>query len=87
MKCLSIKQPYADLIPSGKKTIENRRWATRYRGEFLIHASSHVDKRGCRRLDIDETTLVTGADYAPEAYYEEGKTYGWVLISPQTLAK
>ena len=38
MLALSILQPYAWLIASGHKDIENRTWATRFRGRFLIHA-------------------------------------------------
>lgn len=39
MKCLSVKQPWANLIASGRKTIETRTWATDYRGELLIVSS------------------------------------------------
>ncbi len=39
MKTLSIKQPFAELVVSGRKSIEIRSWATNYRGEFLVHAS------------------------------------------------
>lgn len=39
MKALSIKQPWAELIASGKKDIENRTWKTNYRGRVLIHAT------------------------------------------------
>ena len=39
MKALSIKQPWASLIAHGIKDIENRTWATKYRGKVLIHAS------------------------------------------------
>jgi ASCH domain-containing protein len=28
MKCLSLKQPYAELLVSGKKTIELKNWNT-----------------------------------------------------------
>lgn len=38
-KVLSVKQPWASLIFHGKN-IENRTWATKYRGELLIHASA-----------------------------------------------
>ena len=37
MKCLSLKQPFADLLALGEKTIELRKWNTKLRGEFLIH--------------------------------------------------
>jgi hypothetical protein len=36
MKAISLHQPYASLIASGKKIIETRRWPTRYRGDLLI---------------------------------------------------
>lgn len=39
MKALSIKQPWVNLIMSGKKTIETRTWNTNLRGVILIHAS------------------------------------------------
>jgi ASCH domain-containing protein len=43
MKIISIKQPWAQLIASGAKDIENRTWPTRYRGSLLIHASQRAD--------------------------------------------
>jgi activating signal cointegrator 1 len=38
MKCLTICQPYAELILRGEKRVENRRWPTAHRGPLLIHA-------------------------------------------------
>lgn len=38
MKALTISQPYASLIASGEKWVENRRWGTSYRGPLAIHA-------------------------------------------------
>ena len=35
-KALSVKQPWANMIASGEKTIETRTWDTDYRGELLI---------------------------------------------------
>jgi predicted transcriptional regulator len=61
MKCLSLKQPYADLLAFGEKTIELRKWNTRFRGEFLIHASKNIDIQACERLDIDIDKLTIGA--------------------------
>ena len=59
MKCLSVSQPYADLIVQGKKTIELRTWNTKFRGEFLVHAPFKIKKDACKRLGIDETKLRT----------------------------
>jgi len=39
MKALSVKQPWANIIASGEKTIETRTWATEYRGLLLIVSS------------------------------------------------
>lgn len=36
---ISVRQPWAWLIIHGGKDIENRTWATQYRGRVLIHAS------------------------------------------------
>ena len=38
MKALTISQPFASLIASGEKWIENRTWPTVYRGPLAIHA-------------------------------------------------
>lgn len=45
MRALSLKQPFAELVVSGKKTIELRKWNTNFRGKFLVHASKTPDKR------------------------------------------
>ncbi len=44
MKVLTVRQPYATLIISGIKHIENRSWQPVYRGIIAIHAASKVDK-------------------------------------------
>jgi hypothetical protein len=40
MKVLSVRQPWASLIVLGYKDIENRSWATSYRGPLLIQSSA-----------------------------------------------
>jgi len=42
MRALSIRQPWAWLIAAGVKTVENRTWATSYRGPLLIHAGQSL---------------------------------------------
>ena len=73
-KCLSLKQPYAELIVSGKKTIELRTWNTKFRGEFLIQASKAVNKEACERNKIDPKSLITGAIIGKATLYDV-KTY------------
>ena len=38
-RALSLTQPWASLLVSGKKRIETRSWATQYRGWLAIHAA------------------------------------------------
>jgi hypothetical protein len=61
MKCLSLKQPFADLLALGEKIIELRKWNTKFRGKFLIHASKNMDVEVCERLDIHIDKLTKGA--------------------------
>ncbi|MCG0445699.1 ASCH domain-containing protein [Pseudomonas aeruginosa] len=44
MKALSIRQPWAWLVANGHKDIENRDWATSFRGRFLIHAAKSMTR-------------------------------------------
>jgi len=60
MKCLSICQPFAELIIQNKKTIELRTWNTKIRGEFLVHAPIKIRKEDCKKLEIKKK-LITGA--------------------------
>lgn len=39
MKCLSLWQPWATLLVSGRKRVETRSWPIRHRGPLLIHAA------------------------------------------------
>lgn len=67
MKALTICQPYAHLIVTGEKRVENRTWPTRYRGPLLIHAGKSkawlTEEDGMyypdgkpRKIDHDEAT-------------------------------
>jgi activating signal cointegrator 1 len=49
IKALTISQPYASLIASGEKWVENRRWSTNYTGPLAIHAG-----KGMQYLDREE---------------------------------
>ena len=72
MKCLSISQPFADLIISGKKSIELRNWNTNFRGEFLIHAPIKIRTKDCKRLQITQK-MVTGAIVGKAILYDVKK--------------
>lgn len=50
MLALSIRQPWAHLIVTGFKDIENRSWNANFRGPFLVHASKTFDQEGMEWL-------------------------------------
>ena len=50
MKALSIRQPWDWLIIHGYKDVENRTWATAYRGELLIHAAKTFESKNNKLL-------------------------------------
>ena len=70
MKCLSLKQPFAELLVSSKKTIELRKWNTNSRGKFLIHASKQLDKEVASSLNINYTKLSQGAIIGTAELYD-----------------
>lgn len=81
MMALSIQQPYAFAIVHGFKPIENRKWLTNFRGEFLVHA-------GKRELRDDvETVVATIAKQAGRsreevaAFYERQRHLGAIVGS------
>jgi len=62
MIVLSLRQPWAHVVVHLGKDIENRRWDTQLRGDFLIHASKGMTKNEyysclefCR--DVDPTIM------------------------------
>jgi len=59
MKTLSVKQPWAWLLCSGIKPIENRTRRTNFRGRILIHASATTElKNSLNVLSQDQWDLV-----------------------------
>ena len=72
MKCLSICQPFAELIIQNKKTVELRTWNTKIRGEFLVHAPIKIRKEAYEKLKIKEK-LTTGAIIGKVELYDVKK--------------
>ena len=64
MKALSIRQPWAFLIVTGRKTIEIRSWRPRRMKlprTILIHAGKKLDRKMSESLGIEESLLSKGA--------------------------
>lgn len=61
IKAVSVRQPWADLIVEGHKTMDLRTWSTSHRGPLAIYASLEVEKEACKIRGVDVKTLTTGA--------------------------
>lgn len=88
---LSIRQPWAHRILFEGKDIENRDWATRFRGPVLIHAGKKLDDG----YEEDEATgwprggivgmveIVDCVDHSDSRWFFG--EYGFVLANPVPL--
>lgn len=89
LKALSLRQPYANLIVQGKKTIELRSWATKFRGEFYIHASKQIMVEDCIKFGYNPKIVTTGAIIG-KAYLYDVKLYKthdeWLADADKHLA-
>lgn len=63
MKALTVRQPWAWALMEGGKDIENRTWATTYRGPLAIHAAAGMTQQEYRRA-TDYLQRVVGVPYA-----------------------
>jgi hypothetical protein len=61
MKAISIRQPWADLILQGRKTLELRTWKVNHRGILAIHASQTVEREACLAFGMDPDHVAAGA--------------------------
>lgn len=64
MLSLTVTQPWATLIVTGRKKVETRRWGPVYRGRIVIHAAagwSADDREFARSLGLDPAALPLGA--------------------------
>ena len=60
MKALSFRQPWAELVLRGRKTMDLRTYTTHHRGLLAIHASQTVERDACRAHGLDPDALDAG---------------------------
>ena len=60
MKALSFRQPWAELILQGRKTMDLRTYRTSHRGPLAIHASRKVERDACLEHGLDPDNLEAG---------------------------
>lgn len=65
MKTITIKQPWASLICSGIKDIENRTWPTKFRGRVLVHASAKSSGKMIDLLTDEQYDYVKKSGWKP----------------------
>lgn len=65
MKAITIKQPWAHLICSGIKDIENRTWPTKFRGLVLVHASAKSSGKMIDLLTDEQYDYVKKSGWKP----------------------
>lgn len=88
-KALSVRQPWANLIAEGRKTIETRQWPTDYRGPLIIVSSKRppIPPAGCTvaKVNLVDCRPMTKADEeAAGASFYFG-AYAWVFEDIQPL--
>lgn len=91
MKALSVRQPWADKIARGEKTIEVRTWGTRYRGPLLICASA----KACGDLPtgvsvcvvhlVDVRPITSNDASAACCAVDPDIEFAWVLSDPKPI--
>ncbi len=84
MKALSVKQPWANMIARGEKTIELRSWRTRYRGDLMICSSALPDiPPAGAALAIVKLVYCKKATQADEeracCVVRVGRDFAWIL--------
>ena len=93
MRAITVRQPWAHLIVTGRKSVEHRSWRTHHRGPLLIHAAKQERGRGSAELAPGSVSnAVVGVveladcvrDDLPGADPDEGRYY-WVLINPRVF--
>ncbi|MCY2966272.1 MAG: ASCH domain-containing protein [Planctomycetota bacterium] len=77
LTCLSVRQPYADQIVSGRKPIENRTWSTPFRGRLYVHAST-------REPDPEDEDFYDGSSPSPSAVAKGDKAKALWFPSPES---
>lgn len=90
MKALSVKQPWANMIASGEKTIETRTWRTNYRGPLLIVSSREprIAPAGCALAVavLDDCRPMTRKDERAACCRVYPDAQAWVLRDVRKIA-
>lgn len=89
-RALSVRQPLAELIVSGKKKIEYRSRSTKIRERVYIYASQKPNLKAFKKIgnepgDFRVGVLVGSVEIA--GCREKPDKYEWLLANPKRLKK
>lgn len=90
-RALTIRQPYASLLVTGRKTIETRSRDAMWHGDVLVHAARLRDEPGDEPLSsfVGVARLITTHHYRDchgTCDSQWGKTVGWHYAFTDCLA-
>lgn len=95
LPALTIHQPYADQIVTGRKRYETRSWTTKYRGLIVIHAAKRPARPGlptraivaiARLVDVSPTDELTISSTERAAGDFGPGRYAWRLVDVRPLS-
>jgi hypothetical protein len=94
-RVLTVRQPWAWAIASGRKKVENRTWSTPYRGVVYIHASRALNPAADEWLartfkikvpvDVPRGAIVAVADLTDVITRKNAKRFGRWFSGPYGL--
>ena len=83
MRAISLKQPWANLVASGIKTIETRKWSTKYRGDLVICSSQNPKIEPCGKalciVELYNVRPMKREDERKACIKVYPKAYAWFL--------
>lgn len=88
MRALSVRQPWAELIASGKKKIEYRTWQRDFRGDLLIVSSASRHDDDCAEKGLDPEALGYGVAVCVADFWKvtgDDGDYCWHLRNPRRV--
>lgn len=87
IKAISVRQPWAQMIVQGFKTIETRTWYTEHRGDLLICSTQQPEWPGCKsgfalcvvNLKNCRPMIESDAAGARIEFDKEENLFAWIL--------
>ena len=99
-KCFTVRQPWAHLIMSGQKDVENRAQRTKYQGRVAVRVSSTMDasdQANVRKYKLNPEKLPRGVVIGTVELYDcvrnserrcaQPGMWHWLLKNPRPLKK